>query len=191
MRNVGSVSTPFMFDDPGANIGPKSCDLWKPVIAAVNGMACGGAFYMLGEVEFVIAAEHATFFDPHVSYGMVSAFESIHILQKLPLGETLRLALMGANERIGAERAYQVGLISEITTADALRGRAIELATAIAAAPPLAIQATLRTVWMAHDNARREAFDRAPAYIHLGTEYSNIEAGQKVFKETERDYRVR
>src|SRR5512143_2671376 len=47
VRRVGSVSTPFMFDDPGANIGPKSCDLWKPVIAAVNGMACGGAFYML------------------------------------------------------------------------------------------------------------------------------------------------
>ena len=54
---VGSGSTPFMFNDPGDNIGPKSCDLWKPVIAAVNGMACGGAFYMLGEVEFIIAAD--------------------------------------------------------------------------------------------------------------------------------------
>jgi enoyl-CoA hydratase/carnithine racemase len=77
-RVVGSGSTPFMFDDPGANIGPKSCDLWKPVIAAVNGMACGGAFYMLGEVEFIIAAEHATFFDPHVTYGMTAAFEPMH-----------------------------------------------------------------------------------------------------------------
>src|SRR5436190_22562423 len=46
------AQTPFMFDDPGENLGPKSNDLWKPVIAAVNGMACGGAFYMLGEVEF-------------------------------------------------------------------------------------------------------------------------------------------
>src|SRR5713226_3281148 len=71
---VGSGATPFMFNDPGDNIGPKSCDLWKPVIAAVNGMACGGAFYMLGEVEFIIAAEHATFFDPHVTYGMIAAF---------------------------------------------------------------------------------------------------------------------
>ena len=40
-KTVGSGSTPFMFDDPGENIGPKTCDLWKPVIAAVNGMACG------------------------------------------------------------------------------------------------------------------------------------------------------
>jgi enoyl-CoA hydratase/carnithine racemase len=66
-----------MFNDPGDNIGPKSCDLWKPVIASVNGMACGGAFYMLGEVEFIIAADHATFFDPHVTYGMTAAFEPI------------------------------------------------------------------------------------------------------------------
>jgi enoyl-CoA hydratase/carnithine racemase len=46
---IGSGTTPFMFDDPGDNLGPKSNDLWKPVIAAVNGIACGGAFYMLGE----------------------------------------------------------------------------------------------------------------------------------------------
>ena len=56
-HRIGSGSTPFHFDDPGDFVGPKSNDLWKPVIAAVNGMACGGAFYMLGEVEFVIAAE--------------------------------------------------------------------------------------------------------------------------------------
>src|SRR5712671_441025 len=74
---VGSGATPFMFNDPGDNIGPKSCDLWKPVIAAVNGMACGGAFYMLGETDIIIAAEHATFFDPHVSYGMVAGFETV------------------------------------------------------------------------------------------------------------------
>ena len=61
-----------MFDDPGDNINPKANDLWKPVIAAVNGMACGGALYLLGESDIIIAAEHATFFDPHVTYGMVA-----------------------------------------------------------------------------------------------------------------------
>ena len=88
-------STPFMFNDPGVNINPKQNDLWKPVIAAVNGMACGGALYMLGESDIIIAAEHATFFDPHVTYGMVAGFETVHLLQKLPLGETLRVALLG------------------------------------------------------------------------------------------------
>ena len=74
-RRAGS-STPFMFNDPGENINPKQNDLWKPVIAAVNGMACGGALYMLGEADIIIAAEHATFFDPHVTYGMVAGFET-------------------------------------------------------------------------------------------------------------------
>ena len=100
-----SGSTPWHFDDPGDSIGPKSNDLWKPVIAAVNGMACGGAFYMLGEVEFVIAAEHATFFDPHVTYGMTACFESMHMLQKMPFGEIMRVALLGASERMTAQRA--------------------------------------------------------------------------------------
>ena len=74
---VGSGSTPFMFDDPGENIGPKTNDLWKPVIAAVNGTAAAGAFYLLGQVDFIIAAEHATFVDPHVTYAMPAVYEPI------------------------------------------------------------------------------------------------------------------
>ena len=81
-HRIGSGSTPFHFDDPGDWIGPKTVDLWKPVIAAVNGMACGGAFYLLGEAEFIIAADHATFFDPHVTYGMCATFEPLHMLQQ-------------------------------------------------------------------------------------------------------------
>ena len=111
---TGPVSTPFMYNDPGVNINPKTNDLWKPIIAAVNGMACGGALYMLGESDIIIAADHATFFDPHVTYGMVAGFESVHLLQKLPLGEVLRMMLLGAWERMSAERAHQMGLVSEV-----------------------------------------------------------------------------
>ena len=95
-------TSPFMLDDPGEYLGPKSNDLWKPVIAAVNGMACGGAFYMLGEAEFIIAADHATFFDPHVSYGMPTAFEPIHMLHKMPFPEIMRLSILGNAERLSA-----------------------------------------------------------------------------------------
>ena len=103
-----------MLDDPGEYLGPKSNDLWKPVIAAVNGMACGGAFYMLGEVEFIISADHATFFDPHVSYGMPTAFEPIHMLHKMPFPEIMRLSILGNAERLSAQRAYEIGLVSEV-----------------------------------------------------------------------------
>src|SRR5689334_15942012 len=66
-------STPWVYDDPGRRLGPKASGCWKPVIAEVRGMACGGASYLLGEVEFVIAGSAATFFDPHVTYQMTAA----------------------------------------------------------------------------------------------------------------------
>ncbi len=93
---IGSGTTPFMFDDPGDNLGPKSNDLWKPVIAAVNGIACGGAFYMLGEVDFMIAADHATFFDPHLTFNMAASFEPLQMTGRMPFGDLVRLTLLGS-----------------------------------------------------------------------------------------------
>ena len=141
---VGSGSTPFMFNDPGDNIGPKSCDMWKPVIAAVNGMACGGAFYMLGETEFIIAAEHATFFDPHVTYGMTAAFEPIHMAGIMPFPEIMRLSLLGNYERMSAQRAHQIGMVSEVVAQEQLHDAAAWAAGVIASQPQLAIQGTVR-----------------------------------------------
>ncbi len=183
---VGSGSTPFMFDDPGRNICPKQCDLWKPVIAAVNGMACGGAFYMLGEVEFIIASENATFFDPHVTYGMTAAFEPIHMLQKMPLGEIMRLSLLGNHERMSAQRAHQIGLVSEVVPLDQLHEAAAWAAAAIASAPPLAIQGTLRAIWAGQEHTWKQALDLAYAYVGMGTNQDSIKAGQEFFASGQR-----
>ncbi len=140
-------NTPWDFDDPGKSVCPKSNDLWKPVIAAVNGMACGGAFYILGEVDFIIAAEHATFFDPHVTYGMAAAFEPIFLLHKMPFQEVMRLSLLGAHERISAARGHEIGLVSEVVASDELRDRTSWAAHTIAAQPALAVQGTVRALW--------------------------------------------
>jgi len=178
---VGSGSTPFMFNDPGDNIGPKSSDLWKPVIAAVNGIACGGAFYMLGEVEFIIAAEHATFFDPHVTYGMVAAFEPILLLRRMPFGEVLRMALAGTHERVSAATAQRLGLVSEVTSLADLELSARQLAATFAAQPPHAVQATLRTLWAAKDLSVAEATELGNLFLQLGTSTDALEAGQRAF----------
>jgi enoyl-CoA hydratase/carnithine racemase len=189
---VGSGSTPFMFNDPGDNIGPKSSDLWKPVIAAVNGMACGGAFYMLGEVEFIIAAEHATFFDPHVTYGMTAAFEPIHMSGIMPFGEIMRLSLLGNYERLSAGRAYEVGLVSEVAPKEELRDRAAWAANAIASQPPLAVEGTVRAIWSARELGQRQALRLGYAYVGLGTNQDSIAEGQKLFESGTRiDWRSR
>jgi enoyl-CoA hydratase/carnithine racemase len=184
---VGGVSaTPWHFDDPGDNIGPKTNDLWKPVIAAVNGMACGGAFYMLGEVDFIIAAEHATFFDPHVTYGMTACFESIHMLQKMPFGEIMRVALLGASERMTAQRAHQIGLVTEVVPADDLHASATWAAGEIAKSPPIAVQGTVRAIWMARELSRRQALDAGRVLIRLGSDAQSLFEGQQAFASGER-----
>ncbi len=192
MHNAtGPVSTPFMYNDPGVNINPKQNDMWKPVVAAVNGMACGGALYLLGEADIIIAAEHATFFDPHVTYGMVAGFESMHLLQKLPLGETLRVALLGAHERMSAARAHQVGLVSEVVPADELMEQSLWVARAIASAPVYAVQGTVRAVWMAHELSRREAIAQVSSFVSLGTQFDNIAGGQETFQLSRPKWRLR
>jgi enoyl-CoA hydratase/carnithine racemase len=188
---TGPVSTPFMYNDPGANLNPKQNDLWKPIVAAVNGMACGGALYMLGEADIIIAAEHATFFDPHVTYGMVAGFESVHLLQKLPLGETLRVQLMGAHERMSAARAYQLGLVSEVLPADDLMDKALWIADTIASQPALAVQGTLRAIWLAQESPRRQALQQVSTLVSLGTKYENIEKGQETFRSTRPKWKLR
>jgi len=184
--HVGSGTTPFMFDDPGENLGPKSNDLWKPVIAAVNGMACGGAFYMLGEVDFIIAADHATFFDPHVSYGMAAGFEPLHLLPKMPFGEIVRLTLLGNSERMSAQRAHQIGLVSEICPSSELAERASWAAGEIAKAPSLAVQGTLRALWAGRELSRAQALSLGWAFVGLGTDQESIAEGQRAFASGER-----
>jgi len=188
---AGPVRTPFMYNDPGTFINPKQNDMWKPVVTAVNGMACGGAFTMLGESDIIVAAEHATFFDPHVTYGMVAGFESVHLLQKLPLGETLRMALLGVNERMSADRAYQLGLVSEVVPKETLMERATWIARAIASAPEYAVQGTVRAVWMAHDLARRDAMAHVSSFVALGTRFDDIAEGEAAFQADRIDPRLR
>jgi enoyl-CoA hydratase/carnithine racemase len=185
-------NTPWDFDDPGKSVCPKSNDLWKPVIAAVNGMACGGAFYILGEVDFIIAADHATFFDPHVTYGMPAAFEPIFLLHKMPFQEVVRLALLGAHERMSANRAHQIGLVSEVVPSDELRERTEWAARAIADQPALAEQGTLRAMWMGLEVSRRQALDHAFLFTNVGSDRTLLEEGQERFTSGKRiEWRLR
>lgn len=180
-RIAGFGSTPFHFDDPGEKLGPKTNDLWKPVIAAVNGMACGGAFYMLGECDILMAAEHATFFDPHVTFGMTATFEPLHMLHKMPFGELVRMSLVGSHERISARHAEKVGMVSEVTTGEDLLASAQALASIIASSPPLAIQGTLRSLWAGLELTRSQALAQGWSFIGLGTNEDSLAEGQRAF----------
>jgi enoyl-CoA hydratase/carnithine racemase len=122
----------------------------KPVIAAVNGVCAGGGLHFVADADIVIASSDATFLDPHVSLGQVSAFETIALARKSPMEPVMRMALTGRHERLGVERAYQLGIVGEVVDPpERLRDRARELAGMIARNSPSAMAATKRALWRA------------------------------------------
>ena len=176
------TSNNYMYDDPGLDIGPKANDLWKPVICAVNGMACGGAFYMIAESDIVIAADHATFFDPHVTYGQAAVYEPMKLLQHISLGNVMRIMLLGARERVSAETALQIGLVTEVVPADQLTEQAGWLAEGVASLPANVSSGTLRAVWAANDLGPLGAYSMAPSILSTATDKDVMRAGNEAFE---------
>src|SRR3954451_25011303 len=123
-------------------------EVWKPVITAVNGLCAGGGFHWIADADIVIAASDAQFFDPHVSIGQVVSIEAIGLMRKMPVEAVMRMALVGRHERMSAQRAYELGMISRIVDPPQdLRAAAQELCEKIAMNSPAAMAATKRALW--------------------------------------------
>ena len=112
----------------------------------------------MADADIVIAASDATFLDPHVSVGQVTAYEAIALVRKSPMEPIVRMALTGRHERITAERARQVGILSEVVDPPGqLRDAAQELAEKIAKNSPAAMAATKRALWGALESGLTDA----------------------------------
>lgn len=122
----------------------------KPVVTAVNGICAGGGFHWIADADIVIAASDAEFFDPHVSVGQVVALEAIGLLRKMPAEAVMRMAFVGRYERLSAQRAYELGMVSQVVDPpENLREEAQKLAERIARNSPSAMAATKRALWRA------------------------------------------
>jgi enoyl-CoA hydratase len=120
----------------------------KPVIAAVNGVCAGGGLHFVADADIVIAASTASFLDPHVSVGQVSAYETIGLARRMAFETVMRMALLGRGERLSARRAYEIGMISEVVDPpEQLRERAQLLAELIARNDPEQLRAAKRALW--------------------------------------------
>jgi enoyl-CoA hydratase/carnithine racemase len=167
-KSYGQPDDVWNHEDPGELLSPKWQKVWKPVVCAVQGICTAGAFYFVNEADIVICSTDATFFDSHVSSGMVSALEPVGLLRRVGLGETLRMALSGNDERVGAETALRIGLVTEVIDRDALWSRAHEIAAGIARKPTSATQGTVRAIWESLDRPYRVAMEQGLIYTRLG-----------------------
>jgi enoyl-CoA hydratase len=120
----------------------------KPVIAAVNGVCAGGGLHFVADADIVIASSNATFLDPHVSVGQVSAYETVGLARKVAFETVMRMALAGRQERLPAQRAYEIGLISQVVDPpEELREEAQALAELVADHEPAELARRKRALW--------------------------------------------
>jgi enoyl-CoA hydratase/carnithine racemase len=158
--------------------------VWKPVITAVNGICAGGGFHWVADADIVIAASDAQFFDPHVSVGQVVAIEAIGLLRKMPVEAVMRMALVGRYERMDAQRAYELGMISQIVDPpERLREEAQALGEVIARNSPAAMAATKRALWGSLELGLTDACRAGAGELISMWGHPDQEEGPKAFAE--------
>ena len=121
----------------------------KPVVAAVQGWCVGAGVEMAISADVAIAADDATFFLPQVKLGILPGAGGVSRLVRR-IGEpwTARMALLG--ERIKADQALRIGLVTEVVPPRA-RGRAMEIAIALSEVPPAAVQLCKESINQSYD----------------------------------------
>jgi crotonobetainyl-CoA hydratase len=133
-------------------------DMNKPVIAAVNGIACGGGLELALSADMILAADHASFALPEIRSGTVADAASVKLPKRIPYHIAMELLLTG--RWFDAEEANRWGLVNEIVAADQLMDRAWELARLLASGPPLVYAAIKEVVRDAEDSKYQDAMNR-------------------------------
>ena len=133
-------------------------NLNKPVIAAVNGICCGGGLELAISCDILLAADHASFALPEIRSGTVADAASIKLPKRIPYHVAMDLLLTG--RWFDAEEAVRWGLVKEAVPADQLMDKARELAQMIASGPPLVMAAIKEVVREAEDMRFQDMLSR-------------------------------
>ena len=130
-----------LLDDPSAFTDAilRGFELYKPVIAAVNGNALGGGTEMTNACDLRVASEHAIFGTPEAKVGLLPGGGSISRLpRQIPYAKAMEMLLLGRS--FSAQEALAMGLLNEVVPHARLLERALELASQLAANGPLALR---------------------------------------------------
>lgn len=130
------------------NIRWGGLNIYKPIIAAINGLAMGGGWKMAQDCDIRIAAEHAEFAAPEVKWGRGAPW-AIPLLWMIPFGTILELLLTG--EKISAQRAYEIGFVNKVVSKEQVMPEAMKMAQIICENAPLSLRAVKEMCYKARD----------------------------------------
>ena len=163
--------------------------VFKPIIAAINGMCvAGGMEFMLG-TDIRIAAEHATFGLSEVKWAVIPVGGShIRLPQQVPWAVAMEMLMTGSS--IDARRAYEVGLVNRIVPAERLLDEAFAIAETICANGPLAVRTAKEIAVRALNNEPNFVLEKAIGARVFSSE--DAKEGPRAFAEKRRpNYRGR
>jgi crotonobetainyl-CoA hydratase len=160
-------------------------DLNKPIIAAVNGICCGGGLELALSADMILAADYASFALPEIRSGTVADAASVKLPKRIPYHIAMELLLTG--RWFDASEAKGWGIVNEILSGDQLMDRAWELARLLASGPPLVYAAIKEIVRDAEDSNFQDTMNRItkrqlPSVDKLYASEDQLE-GAKAFSE--------
>ena len=179
----GRVSSVGDEERPRGGMTARTNDVWKPVIAAVNGACAGGGFHFLVDADIVVASSASFFTDTHTTVGQVSALEPIGLIGRIPFEAIMRLVLLGRHERFGPERAMELGLVGEIFDAETFEDDVQALAEKVASNSPTTMMASKKAIWNALEVGRTQALKYGMAMVREMWDHPDNAEGPMAFAE--------
>jgi enoyl-CoA hydratase/carnithine racemase len=160
--------------------GPR---LEVPVIVAVNGVCAGGGLHFVADADIVIASENASFLDPHVSMGQVTGIEPVSLSLRVAMPHLMRMAVLGRSERLSAQQALAIGLVTEVVPPDELLPRAFELGEVIASGSRAAIAASRAVLRSQERRLVHEAMQEGWNAVQRHWKHPDSKEGPRAFAE--------
>ena len=160
----------------------RGLEVWKPIVAAVNGYCLGGGMTLLLATDLRIASEHATFSVAEVKRGVFPANGGTQrIAQQLPHAIAMELLLLG--DSIDAQTALRWGIVNRVVKADELAQAARDIATRLAANAPLAVQAAKELAVRSRDVDLRSGLRMEELFLRLLQGSEDVREGTAAFAE--------
>ncbi len=157
-------------------------DLFKPVIAAVNGLALGGGFEIAMACDIIIAAEHASLGLPEPRVGLAALAGGMQRLPRL-LPEKVALGMMLTGKPISAQRAYELGLVNEVVPAAEVMSAASRWAAEICECSPVSVRASKQVALQSAGLPLKEALEKKYPLVNELVRSEDMREGIMAFAE--------
>jgi E-phenylitaconyl-CoA hydratase len=181
LRDRGGQQSGTFWEVPSFTSLESGMEVWKPVIAAVNGYALGFGLTLLAACDFVIASDRAEFGFPEVRIGVPTIQGAVRMPRMIGWQHAMELLLLG--ERVDAQRAKEMGLVWKVVPHDSLMDEARALAERLLRSAPLAVRATKEVARRGQEMPFAEAirFGETMRRVAGGTE--DAQEGRAAFRE--------